>query len=278
VQSADLKLVLPLAALFAAFFVAPLGVLIAMSLATDAEMHGLTIAHYTKFFTDAFNYSILWSTIVLGVKATLLCLLFGYPIAWICSRAKARWQTVLLFLVILPIMTSVVVRTFSWIVILGRQGVLNQIAMGLGLTSEPLRLLFTELGVVIVLAQVQMPLMVLPILTVMSKTDPNLADASRALGAGEWRTLWKITLPLSLPGVIAGCILTYSASVTAFVTQTLIGGARLVYMPLHIYQQAIGANNWPFAAAISVIFMLAVLIVVYLLNLLTRMTPADAKS
>ena len=123
---------------------------------------------------------------------------------------------------------------------------------------------------VVALAQVQMPLMVLPILTVMSKTDPNLADASRALGAGEWRTLWKITLPLSLPGVIAGCILTYSASVTAFVTQTLIGGARLVYMPLHIYQQAIGANNWPFAAAISVIFMVAVLAAVALLTLVGR--------
>jgi putative spermidine/putrescine transport system permease protein len=119
--------------------------------------------------------------------------------------------------------------------------------------------------------------MVLPILTVMSKLDPNLADASRVLGAGEWRTLWRVTLPLSLPGVIAGCILTYSASVTAFVTQTLIGGARLVYMPLHIYQQAIGANNWPFAAAISVIFMFAVLCVVALLNMLTRVTPADAK-
>ena len=131
---------------------------------------------------------------------------------------------------------------------------------------------------VLVLAQVQMPLMVLPILTVMSKTDPNLADASRALGAGEWRTLWRVTLPLSLPGVIAGCILTYSASVTAFVTQTLIGGARLVYMPLHIYQQAIGANNWPFAAAISIIFMVAVLCVVALLNLLIRMTPDNAES
>jgi putative spermidine/putrescine transport system permease protein len=272
-NSADIKLVLPLTALFAAFFIAPLCVLIVLSLSTDSAMKGLTGANYVKFFTDSFNYSILWNTIVLGVKATVLCLLFGYPIAWICAQAKARWQTVLLFLVILPIMTSVVVRTFSWIVILGRQGVLNQIAMGLGLTSEPLRLLFTELGVVIVLAQVQMPLMVLPILTVMSKTDPNLADASRALGAGEWRTLWKITLPLSLPGVIAGCILTYSASVTAFVTQTLIGGARLVYMPLHIYQQAIGANNWPFAAAISVIFMFAVLIVVFLLNLLMRVTP-----
>ena len=277
-QTGDIKLVLPLAALFAAFFVAPLCVLIALSLSTDAEIHAFTVASYVKFFTDAFNYSILWATILLGVKATLLCLVFGYPIAWICARASARWQTALLFLVILPIMTSVVVRTFSWIVILGRQGLLNQVTMGLGLTSEPLRLLFTELGVVIVLAQVQMPLMVLPILTVMSKTDPNLADASRALGAGEWRTLWKITLPLSLPGVIAGCILTYSASVTAFVTQTLIGGARLVYMPLHIYQQAIGANNWPFAAAISVIFMVAVLLIVFLLNLLTRVTPADAKA
>ena len=271
----DLKLVLPLAALFALFFVAPLLVLVAMSLSSDTEMHAPTLAHYIRFFTDSFNYSILWATLALGVKSTLLCLVFGYPIAWIASRAKARWQAVLVFLVILPIMTSVVVRTFSWIVILGRQGVLNQIATGLGL--EPLRLLFTEPGVVIVLTQVQMPLMVLPILTVMSRIDPNLADASRVLGAGEWRTLWRVTLPLSLPGVIAGCILTYSACVTAFVTQTLIGGARLVYMPLHIYQQAIGANNWPFAAAISVIFMVAVLCVVALLNMLTRVTPVDVR-
>jgi putative spermidine/putrescine transport system permease protein len=274
VQEGDLRLVLPLVAVFVGFFIAPLLVLLALSLSREADMHALTLAHYVKFFTDPFNYSILWATLLLGVKATLLCLLFGYPIAWIASRVHARWQTVLL--VILPIMTSVVVRTFSWIVILGRQGVLNRIAMGLGLTSEPLRLLFTETGVVMVLAQVQMPLMVLPILTVMSKLDPNLEDASRVLGAGEWRTLWRVTLPLSLPGVIAGCILTYSASVTAFVTQTLIGGARLVYMPLHIYQQAIGANNWPFAAAISVIFMLAVLCVVAVLNMLMRVTPDHA--
>src|SRR5260370_7186384 len=192
-QSHDLKLVLPLAALLAAFFLAPLCVLIALSLSTDAEMHAFTGAHYVKFFTDAFNYSILWSTIVLGVKATLLCLLFGYPIAWICSHAKARWQTVLLFLVILPIMTSVVVRTFSWIVILGRQGVLNQIAMGLGLTSEPLRLLFTEPGVVIVLAQVQMPLMVLPILTAMSNPVPNLPAPPPPPRAAQCRPLSRST-------------------------------------------------------------------------------------
>jgi len=267
---AESELALPLAALFVAFFVAPLVILLGLSLSAEPEMQTLTAAHYLKFFTDPFNYSILWDTLLLGLKATLVCLVFGYPIAWIAARASARWQSVLVFLVILPILTSVVVRTFAWIVILGRQGVLNQIALGLGLTREPLRLLFTEPGVVIVLAQIQMPLMVLPILTVLSKADPNLADASRALGAGEWRTLWRVTVPLSLPGVIAGCILTYSACVTAFVTQSLIGGARLLYMPLHIYQQAIGANNWPFAAAISVIFLIAVMVVISVLNLLGR--------
>jgi len=272
------RLVLPLAALFVACFVAPLLVLIALSLSEGISIKAFTIANYAKFFGDPFNYSILFATLSLGVKATLVCLLFGYPIAWVCARSNARWQSVIVFLVIMPILTSVVVRTFAWIVILGRQGVINQIALGLGLTDEPLRLLFTEFGVVMVLAQVQMPLMVLPILTVISKMDPNLADASRVLGAGEWRTLWKVTIPLSLPGVIAGCILTYTASITAFVTQTLIGGARLIYMPLHIYQQAVGANNWPFAAAISVIFMVAVLIVVGILSAIGRRSETYARA
>jgi putative spermidine/putrescine transport system permease protein len=266
----ETKLILPFAALFAVFFVAPLFVLLALSLHEDVAMRTWTLGNYAKFFADPFNVSILADTLLLGVKATLLCLLFGYPVAWLCHRAGARWRTVLLFLVILPIVTSVVVRTFSWIVILGRQGVLNQLLLGLGVIQEPLRLLYTETGLVIVLAQVQMPLMVLPILTVLSKIDPNLADASRALGAGEWRTLWRITLPLSLPGVIAGCILTFAASITAFVTQTLIGGARLIYMPLDIYQQAVGANDWPFAAALSIVFMITVMGVVAALGAIGR--------
>ncbi len=260
------QLTLPLAALFVAFFVAPLCVLAVLSLATEQGSGVLTIANYTKFFGDRYHLSILSDTLWLGVKATLVCLVFGFPIAWLCARAHARWQSVLIFLVVLPILTSVVVRTFSWIVILGRQGVLNQVLLGLGIVDEPVKLLFTETGVIMVLAQVQMPLMVLPVLTVLSRIDPNLGDASRALGAGEWRTLWRITLPLAMPGIVAGCILTFAACITAFVTQTLIGGARLIYMPLHIYQQAVGANNWPFAAAISVIFMIAVLLVVAMLN------------
>ena len=115
-----------------------------------------------------------------------------------------------------------------------------------------------------------MPLMVLPVLTALVKIDPNLDDASAALGAGRWRTFRKVLLPLSLPGVVAGCILVYASAVTAFITQTLIGGARLIYMPLAIYQQAIGANNWPLAAAMSMLFMTSVLLLVFLFGALAR--------
>lgn len=270
-------LALPLAAVFVVFFVAPLCVLIALSLHGESAMRTWTAANYVKFFTDTFNYAILWSTLWLGLKATLVCLIFAYPVAWICARSGPRMQSIIVFLVIMPILTSVVVRTFAWIVILGRQGILNQIWLALG-GSDPLRLLYTEFGVIMVLAQVQMPLMVLPILTVMAKIDVNLTDASRALGAGEWRTLWRVTIPLSLPGVVAGSILTFTACITAFVTQTLIGGARLIYMPLHIYQQAIGANNWPFAAAISTVFMIVVLAIVGLLGALGRRTETYARA
>lgn len=269
-------LVLPLGVLFAVCFLAPLAVLVGLSLSTGVELRPQTLSNYVHFATDPFNLSILLDTLLLGVKATVLCLLFGYPIAWISARLSARWQSVLLLAVTLPILTSVVVRTFAWIVILGRQGVLNKLAMGLGLVDAPIPLLFTEAGVVLVLAQVQLPLMVLPILAVMGRADPNLENASRALGAGEWRTLLRVTLPLSLPGIIAGCTLTYAAAVTAFVTQTLIGGARLVYMPLFIYQQAVGANNWPVAATVSVVFMLAVLAVLFGLNRLGRVGRAHA--
>ena len=123
--------------------------------------------------------------------------------------------------------------------ILGRNGIVNETVMALGLSATPLRLLFSETGVVIVLAQVQLPLMVLPLMTTLQRIDPNLASASAALGAGSWRTFFRVVLPLSLPGILAGTILTYSACVTAFVTQSLIGGSRLLYMPMMIFQQAL---------------------------------------
>lgn len=273
--SGEWQLALPLTLFFVVFFMAPLVLLLIISFYNEPQLENLGLDQYAHFFGDTLNLSVLWDTLLLGVKATVVCLVFGYPLAWFCARARARLQAVLLFIIILPILTSVVVRTFAWVVILGREGILNKTILALGLAEEPLRLLFSEVGVVIVLAQVQMPLMVLPLLTTLQRIDPNLSDASAALGAGHWRTFRKVVLPLSMPGMIAGCILVYAACVTAFVTQTLIGGVRLLYMPLFIFQQAMDLQNWPFAAAISVVFMISVLLIVALLVMFARASRAQ---
>ncbi len=272
----DWALALPLALFFLLFFAAPLGLLISTSFQAERQMTGaLGLNQYAAFIADTLNLSVLGDTLLVGVKATALCLIAGYPLAWLCTKVSGRWQAVLIFLVILPIVTSVVVRTFAWIVILGRYGIVNEAIVALGLSAQPLRLLFSETGVVIVLAQVQMPLMVLPLITTLQRIDPNLESASLALGAGAWRTFFKVTLPLSLPGIIAGTILTYTACVTAFVTQSLIGGSRLLYMPMMIFQQAMDLQNWPFAAAVSVIFMVSVLLIVGVLVALSRSRAAQ---
>ncbi len=263
-------LALPLTVYFLLFFAAPLAVLAGVSLFAEPTLRTVSLAQYGRFLGDRLHLSILGDTLVLGFEATLACLLLGYPLAWVTARARPRVRALLTFVVILPLLTSVVVRTFAWIVILGRQGVLNKTLLAVGLLDEPARLLFSEPGVVLVLTQVQLPLMVLPLLATFERMDEHLADASAALGAGPWRTFWKVIAPLSLPGVVAGAILVYAACVTAFVTQTLIGGARLVYVPLFMYQQATGAQDWPFAAAVSILFMGAVLFVVFLLNLPAR--------
>lgn len=272
----DLKLALPLAGFYALFFIAPLLILLYVSLHADAEMTRLGIDQYVKFLGDRFSLAVLAHTLWIGIQVTALCLLLGLPLAWAYVRAPAWIQSILMLVILLPLLTSVVVRTFAWIVILGRQGIVNSTLSSLGLIDTPLRLLYTEGGMVVALAQVQMPLMVLPLITALARLDPNLLDASAALGAGQWRTFRRIVLPLVLPGVIAGCLLTYAAAITAFITQTLVGGGQMLFMPMYIYQQSSTLNNWPFAAAISIIFLAAVLAAVSVFNVLGRLSKGYA--
>jgi putative spermidine/putrescine transport system permease protein len=278
VSGYDLKLAIPLAGFFALFFLAPLALLVLISFFADVEMTRFGLGQYARFLLDPFSLAVLGSTLWLGAKVTALCLLLGYPIAWTYVRSPRWLQGLLMMIVILPLLTSVVVRTFAWIVILGRQGIVNNALLALGLSDTPLRLLYTETGVVVALAQVQMPLMVLPLITALSRVEPNLQDASAALGAGAWRTFLKVTFPLTLPGVIAGCLLTFSAAITAFITQTLVGGGQMLFMPMYLYQQASTLNNWPFAAAIAIIFLVAVLAAVTLFNLLGRLSRGYAQA
>jgi putative spermidine/putrescine transport system permease protein len=274
----DFKLALPLALFFAAFFLAPLLILIFVSLHTDTSMARMGLTQYAKFLLDPFSLGVLGHTLWIGVEVTGLCLLLGFPMAWAFVRSPRWAQAGLILVILLPLLTSVVVRTFAWIVILGRQGIVNTALLELGLIDSPLRLLYTEKGMVVALAQVQMPLMVLPLITALSRLDPNLLDASAALGAGHWRTFRKVILPLTFPGVVAGCLLTYAAAITAFITQTLVGGGQMLFMPMYIYQQSSTLNNWPFAAAISIIFLVAVLAAVTLFNILGRLSKGYAQA
>jgi putative spermidine/putrescine transport system permease protein len=272
----DLKLAAPLAVFFGVFFAAPLAILLYVSLHADTGMTVIDFSQYAKFLFDPFSLGVLVRTLWLGCEVTVLCLLLGFPLAWLYVHGPARARGVVILVVLLPLLTSVVVRTFAWIVILGRQGIVNSVLLSLGFTDTPLRLLYTEGGVVVALAQVQMPLMVLPLITALSRIDANLHDASAALGAGAWRGFWRITVPLSLPGIVAGSLLTYAASITAFITQSLVGGGQMLFMPMYIYQQATALQNWPFAAAISIIFLAAVLAAVSLFNALSRLSRTVA--
>jgi putative spermidine/putrescine transport system permease protein len=268
---------LPLALLFLVFFVAPLLLLVFVSLHDDAAMTRLGLGQYARFLFDPFSLGVLGHTMFLGLEVTLICLLLGYPLAWLFVRSPRGLQPVLMLVILLPLLTSVVVRTFAWIVILGRQGIVNTALLALGVADAPLGLLYTEGGIVAALAQVQMPLMVLPLITSLQRIDPNLADASTSLGASAWRTFLRITVPLSLPGAVAGSLLTYAAAITALITQTLVGGGQKLFMPTYIYQQASTLQNWPFAAAIAIIFLVAVLAGLTVLSLLGRLARGTAQ-
>jgi putative spermidine/putrescine transport system permease protein len=255
---AEWQLALPLALAYAAFFLVPLALLIAVSAFDDERLTTIAFAQWRKFLGDPFTWKVILDTVKLGGLTVVATTLIGYPIALVYLGANARWQRVILFVVILPLLTSVVVRTFAWIVILGREGVINQTVLGLGLAPAPLRLLQTEPGLVIALTQIEMPLLLLPLLSVMSRMDPNLRDASAGLGASKWRTLLRVTLPLSLPGLVAGCMLVFASSTTAFISQFVIGGNRLVYLPLLIWQQSLVVYNWPLASAAALTLLVSV--------------------
>jgi len=266
----DWQLVLPLTIFFASFVFGPFALLVVISLLADGSFSGMGADQYIRFFSDAFNVTIAVQTLWIALQATALAAIVGYSLAYIYTLSPPMIQRILLFLIVLPLLTSAVVRTFAWIVILGREGIVNSVLLHLGLIEAPLRILYTPAAIVLALAQIEMPLMVLPIITALTNIDPHMREASEVLGARKWRTFFMVTLPLSIPGVLAGCLLVFAASASAFVVHTLVGGGQNMLMPLYIYQQAIQMNNYPFAAAIAIILLSSVLSVVMVINFIGR--------
>lgn len=256
----------PAAFLLIVFFVLPYFSIATMSLrdASTSAIHGdgWTIRHYSDALGDTFILTVLLRTIVIGAIVTLLALILGYPIAYHLAYSRSRWTSVLYVCVLSPLLVGLVVRTFAWMIILSNNGLANQTLIGIGLIDFPLPLLGTPQGVVIALTHVFLPFVILPLLGNLQAISPDLAMASRSLGASRLRTFLTVTLPLSLPGIQAGTILVFVLSISAYVTPALLGGVQGRTMSVLVVQYLIDNFRWPAGAALALLLALVALLAV----------------
>src|SRR5918992_2954376 len=243
------------------FFLVPLLLILAYSFGTSGVYGGITLGfnlgNYLKVF-DPLYLEIVGRTFVIAITNTLLCLALGYPLAYFIVFRGGRWRNALLLLVIVPFWTSLLIRAYSWVVILNGNGIANQTLQFLGITDEKLTLIFTPQAVTMGMVYSYLPFMVLPLYAALEKFDTSLKEAAQDLGASRWHTFWRVTFPLSMPGVIAGSILVFIPSAGEFVIPDLLGGSRTTMTGNLIRAQFGQARDWAFGSALSV--MLAVLL------------------
>jgi spermidine/putrescine transport system permease protein len=201
------------------------------------------------------------SILVAGVT-TILALLIGYPTAWVIARLPRRWRTVALILVVLPFWTNFLIRTYAWILLLNTQGPLNGALVSLGVLDEPVQLLYNPAAVVAGLLYAYLPLMILPLYAAIERLDPELREAAANLGAKPARVFWTVTLPLTLPGVLIGCIFVFVPSIGNFVIPELLGGGKMIMVGNLVRDQFLKARDWPFGAvlALAVLVLLGALL------------------
>ena len=218
-----------------------------------------TIQNYVQFLSDPFYRDVLWRTLALGTWTTAGCLILGFPLALLLSRLRGMRRSVLYFVLLLPLLTSAVVRTFGWMILLGNNGFINKSLIALGVVDDPIRMMYSMTGIVIALVEVLLPFMVLALDAALLNIDPHLYEAAQNLGARRARVFARITLPLVLPGIVSGSVLVFTLAVSAFVTPSLIGGPRIKLMSTLIYQQSMGLLNWPFGGAIAFVMLFTIL-------------------
>jgi spermidine/putrescine transport system permease protein len=214
---------------------------------------------------DQVYVSVLGSSLVIAGVTTLLALLLGYPVAYGIAKLPRNWRTVALVLVVLPFWTNFLIRTYAWIVLLNSEGPLNKGLVGLGLIDAPLGLLYTPGAVVAGLLYAYLPLMILPLYASIERLDPQLREAAANLGATPWRTFRDVTFPLTLPGVITGCLFVFVPSLGNFVVPELLGGGKTVMVGNLIRDQFLKARDWPFGATLALV-VIAFLVVLFVLQ------------
>jgi putative spermidine/putrescine transport system permease protein len=263
--------ILPSGLLFILFFFLPIGLMAMMSFLTGnpvvAPHVTLTTRHYARMIGDPYYLEVIWTTIRIGLLTTLIALAIGYPLAHWMARIKSRaGHALLLMAVLAPMLTGIVVRTFAWMTLLSDKGVINQTLISFGLITQPLKLMYNETGIVIGLVHIYVPFMVLTLTGVIGRIDERLEQAAENLGASPLRAFLEVTLPLSLPGVLAGSLLVFALSISAYVTPILLGGFQVMTLPILIYQQISANFNVSFAAALGMVLLIVSLALVVAYN------------
>lgn len=211
-----------------------------------------TLANYGKVLGDSFYWAILRNTFWYAILTTGLTLVLGYPLAYVIARAPNRRRPLLLILLIAPLLVGVVIRSYGWLILLGRVGLVNEMLRYFG--GREIGLMYNAVGIIIGLVHVFMPFMALSIAGALQTISPDLERAARSLGASPWRTFWRVTWPLSLPGVFAGMLLVFVLSVSSYVIPILLGGNNVLVIPMLVVQLLLDAYNWPLGSALAMVF------------------------
>ncbi|MGD2126830.1 MAG: ABC transporter permease [Desulfobacteraceae bacterium] len=233
---------------------------------TGADIPAFQYGNYAKFFADFFYPSILIRTIRVSLETVLLCLVMGYIPAYFFYRSKTRFKSVLLLLIMLPFWISFIIRTMSWINILGDTGLINHALLKIGILPSPLGMLYNEGSVLMGLIQYLLPFMILNIYVSLEGIDKSLLEAARSMGCTEWQAFKEVTLPLSLPGVSAGSLLVFVLTAGTYLPPMILGGPGNEMIANLIFKRVIGTLDWPFGSAISVVLLTLLVIIVWTYN------------
>ncbi len=249
---------LPALLLLFAFFLFPVARFLGFSIESGS------LEWYAKALGEGLYLQVFLNTFEIAVIVTLCCLLLGYPVGFLIATTTPFWATIGFVFVLLPLWTSVLVRTYAWMVILGRNGVFNRLLLDAGVIADPLPLLHNFTGVLIGMVHVLLPYMILPIYGAVRRLDPSVVAAAEGLGASSWRIFWRIYVPLTMNGIFAGSVIVFVLSLGFFITPALLGGGRVMMIAVLIEQQVRETLNWQFAAALSFV-LLATTLAVYAL-------------
>ncbi len=221
-----------------------------------------TFDNYLRLL-DPLYAKVLIHSFYMAIVATIICLIIGYPFAYIVAKMPEKWRPIMLFLVIVPFWTNSLIRTYGLKIVLGTQGILNKALIGIGIIDTPMRLMYTESAVMIGLVYILLPFMILPLYSAIEKLDDTYIEAARDLGANKIQTLTKVILPLTMPGIIGGCLLVLLPALGMFYISDLLGGAKNLLIGNVIKSQVLNARDWPFGAATSIALTIAMAIMLY---------------